>query len=106
MITVTRADSGQTIEVRMGDLIVVRLDENPTTGYSWGLDENLEDNVYLQNSDFTRPEKAVSGAGGQRNFTFEARKKGPADLTFKRWRQWEGDTSIVERFGFMVRVVE
>ncbi|MFZ0135056.1 MAG: protease inhibitor I42 family protein [Desulfobacterales bacterium] len=106
MVTVTGADNGRTIEVQTGDRIVVRLDENPTTGYSWALDGDAGESVFLQDSDFTRPENTVPGAGGQRRFTFAARRKGPADLAFKRWRQWEGDKSVVERFGFKVRVIE
>ncbi|MFZ0614037.1 MAG: protease inhibitor I42 family protein [Desulfobacterales bacterium] len=102
----TRVDDGNTIEVRKGDRIVVRLDENPTTGYSWALDKDAGDSVALQNSDFSRPGETVPGAGGQRDFTFAARNEGSANLIFKRWRQWEGDTSIVERVGFTVRVVD
>lgn len=35
MLALTAADSGRSIKVRDGDVIVLRLDENPTTGFRW-----------------------------------------------------------------------
>jgi hypothetical protein len=32
---VTDADKGGTVEIKMGDVLEVRLNSNPTTGYEW-----------------------------------------------------------------------
>ena len=106
VVTLTPADNGKTVDVHKGNKIVVQIDENLTTGYSWALDKDVGDSVSLQNSDFTPAGKAGIGAGGQRIFTFVACKEGAAVIKFKRWREWEGDKSIADRFGFTIRVVE
>ena len=38
VVSLTKANNGQSIEVRQGDEIIVRLPENPTTGYGWHID--------------------------------------------------------------------
>jgi predicted secreted protein len=35
-VTVTKARSGGTVTLKAGDKLVVRLAENPSTGYTWG----------------------------------------------------------------------
>ena len=37
-VSLTKANNGQSIEVRQGDEIILRLPENPTTGYGWHID--------------------------------------------------------------------
>jgi inhibitor of cysteine peptidase len=38
------------------------------------------------------------GRGGTRTFTFIGKNAGTVDLQLKLWREWEGDSSIRERF--------
>ena len=102
--TLTQADSGKSIVVAPGDLITIRLPENPTTGYRWAVDKADTAAVSLQNEDFTPPAGGGVGAGGEKTVTFEAKKAGSAEITLKRWRDWEGDASITDRFGVTVQV--
>jgi predicted secreted protein len=37
-VSLTKANNGQSIEVRQGDEIILRLPENPTTRYRWHID--------------------------------------------------------------------
>ena len=37
---VTDADKGATVEIKMGDVLEVRLNSNPTTGYMWYVHSN------------------------------------------------------------------
>ena len=48
-------------------------------------------------SPVSRPGRPI-GAGGTRTFTFIAKNAGTVDLQLKLWREWEGDSSIRERF--------
>jgi Chagasin family peptidase inhibitor I42 len=49
-ITLTRAD----VETRAGDTLVVRLGENPTTGYQWAIETLNADAVVLQSVEYLR----------------------------------------------------
>ncbi|WP_287660257.1 MULTISPECIES: protease inhibitor I42 family protein [unclassified Microcystis] len=52
-IVILDSDRGKTFEVRAGDLIAIRLAENPTTSYRWeisGVDNQL---VKFPSSDYT-----------------------------------------------------
>ena len=103
-MTLTRGDNGKTIEVQAGDNVVVRLEENPTTGFVWAIDQDNDDILPLQNSDYTMAPSAGIGGGGQRSLTFKAQKAGTVSLQLKLWREWEGDRSITERFFVTVQV--
>ena len=103
-ITLTEADNGRTIDVPQGAEVLIRLEENPTTGYRWAFD--LDDDAVLapQASDLASAPGAAVGGGGSRTFTFTAGQPGTAHLQFKLWREWEGDSSIVERYGVTIAV--
>jgi inhibitor of cysteine peptidase len=105
-ITLTQADDGNAVDARVGGHLVVRLDENPTTGYRWALEESDEAVIALQHVEYVRSRDAAVGGGGQRIWTFVARKPGMATLHFKLWRAWEGDASIGQRFTATLNVQE
>lgn len=105
-LTLTRIDSGKVVETHAGDTLVVRLDENPTTGYRWALEPLNADAVVLHSVEYLRASGAAVGGGGERRFTFNAQRAGTATVQLKLWRAWEGDASIVERFTVTVQVQE
>jgi predicted secreted protein len=92
--------SGRTVEVGVGEIIVVRLNENPTTGYRWtvtsakGLD---------QIGGHFKASGAI-GAAGVREFQFRLAKVGSYELRIKNWREWEGESSIINLFDVKVLV--
>lgn len=97
-LSITEADKGKTLEVRRDDLIVVRLPENPTTGYRWALDEDQHEILFLEKSEFSLPKSPKVGGGGTRIFTFRAKRAGTAQIRLKNWRDWEGEASVIDRF--------
>ena len=105
-IMLLRSDNGKTIPICVDDTVVIRLDENPTTGYQWAIEERDEAEVALQSADYTRSRSAGVGGGGQRIWTFRAKRTGVVTLQLKLWRAWEGDPSIVERFTITLQVHE
>jgi inhibitor of cysteine peptidase len=104
MVTITQADNGKTIELKTGDSLVVRLDENPTTGYRWAVEQGIDDIFNPPGSQFDKNPDAKTGAGGTRVFTFQALKPGKTSLKIKHWRAWQGDNSITHRFGVEIQV--
>ena len=103
-ITLTEADKGKTIAVQQGTEILIRLNENPTTGYRWAIDQSDDTVLPLQSSNFSSSPSAAVGAGGARLFTFTAKQPGTVHLQFKRWREWLGDSSIIERYDVTIQV--
>lgn len=103
-------DKDKTLNISVGKRFVIRLDENPTTGYVWAIDGKTE-LLGLESSDYvsdTPPNKNgevhIVGGGGQRSFTFVAQKAGTVTLKLKHWRSWEGDASIVDTFSIPVQI--
>ena len=100
-IELTSADDGRTIAATPGDEIVVLLAENATTGYRWqaqvhGVAVELEADGYRPPS-LPQPSQPVFGRGGQREFRFRVLAPGSAVLELKLWREWEGESSALER---------
>jgi predicted secreted protein len=87
----TFGEKDTTIAVDEGQTFVIRLVENPTTGYQWS--HVIADEGIIQ---FTKEEyKADSqdtnlvGGGGIKDITFKAAKKGTTTITLTNERSWE-----------------
>ena len=107
-VSVTKANNGQSIEVRQGDEIILRLPENPTTGYRWHIDraDGLEQAMseHTTGSDQRDPNPRF-GQGGVREFRFRAKEPGARRLELKHWREWEGERSVTERFSVGIGIL-
>ena len=103
------SDNGQAVTVRQGDEILLRLDENPTTGYRWELAPIDSPAVGFVRTDLdtTEPEREPDrrlGRGGTRAFRFDARAAGRARIALKYWQPWSGEDSVEGRFTIDVDV--
>lgn len=101
-VIATAKDNGGTLHAHVGDELLVRLPEAPGTGFRWQIDVSPV-NLSLRHDAF---DPIGSGVGGQgtRTFAFHAQSSGSAQLGLKRWREWEGDKSVAERFDAAVHV--
>jgi predicted secreted protein len=86
-VELTAADANTSRAVVVGDEIVVRLPETPTTGYQWhpevdGRALQLVDDQY-------EIEQQPRGAAGLHRFTFRALRDGPTVLKLVERRAWE-----------------
>jgi inhibitor of cysteine peptidase len=102
-VRLTEADTGRTLDVGLGDEIVVRLNENPTTGYRWQV-ERVSGPLEPCGDSFELVPDAQLGTGGVRVLCFRAVSPGSAHLELKHWQAWEGDRSIDRRFMIDVKV--
>ena len=93
-------DSGRTVKVKSGEVITIRLVENPTTGYRWAVEagSGLE-----QVEDQNEPGGRI-GAAGVRVLQFHAKSIGTHELRLKNWREWEGAPSVIGRFNAWIVV--
>ena len=98
-------ESGQQIELAPGDSLVVTLDSNATTGFSWSVagisDEDVVDEV---SNEYQAPDSELMGAGGQEVWTFEAIDEGTSTIEMQYSRSWETDVEPAETFTVTVVV--
>lgn len=86
----------------------IRLEENPTTGYSWQYtvaDDNIavvEDDEYVENQ---TPE-GWTGAGGEHTYRVSGISAGETTITFKYARPWEIDKAPEKEITFNLKVNE
>ena len=87
----TYTDSGQTIDIDVGQQFVIALGSNPTTGYGWqeSYDETMLELV--KKSYEEGAEEGVVGAGGVEYFRFKALERGETEITLTYKRPWEED---------------
>ena len=98
------SDQNRTVDVALGDTLLLALPENPTTGHLWALDRPEASPVTVLSSEFSRPQADRMGAPGVRSLRLKPTQAGTLQLRLKRWRPWEGDPSVVERFDLTVQV--
>jgi predicted secreted protein len=65
-IVVTRSGQGGTIDARLGDVIVLRLEENLTTGYGWEIVSGEGTILALKGSTYSEAAGIAMGRGGIR----------------------------------------
>ena len=93
-MTLNEQDNGRAIELNAGDVLNLNLKENPSTGYKWVIESGGE--LELISDNYQGGE--ALGAGGVHEFQFRAPGHGSHELRLKNLREWEGDSSITERF--------
>ena len=109
MIEISDTDPRSSFQLALNEELVVRLPENPTTGYLWQFTQSGTgalkevENRYIAG---TEPRGGpVPGAGGQRVIRFVAEKKGSVQLEAIHRREWEPPTKDLQRrvFSLVVR---
>lgn len=100
-LTVDVTANGELVELPQDQLLIVQLQSNPSTGYSWGVIEcdlsvlqPLGDPEYVS----SQPGKQVTGGGGWEVFRFQPQAAGQTHLKMGYRRPWEQDVEPVETF--------
>lgn len=101
----TESDNGRTVTVNSGETFVIRLAENPTTGYSWNMTvgKGLE-----QLSDQYTPNEVpamVVGSGGYHEWAIKASAPGTYTISGVYKRPWEPMVGDEQKFTITVNVV-
>ena len=103
-VNLDAGDDGSQVEINAGQTLVVSLEGNPTTGYTWEAAE-LDDQVLRQvgETEF-KPDSDAIGAGGVQTLRFEAMNSGQTTLKLVYHRPWEEDVEPAEIFSVQVVV--
>jgi inhibitor of cysteine peptidase len=104
-VRLTEADSQRQVVVSSGDVVEVRLPENPTTGYRWHAEMEPPGGLLAEED---RMEAGVGGsqpgAGGTRVLSFRTGSPGVVRLRLKLRREWEAETPVQAQHEFSIEV--
>ncbi|MDD3429269.1 MAG: protease inhibitor I42 family protein [Oscillospiraceae bacterium] len=69
--------------------LTVELEANPTTGYCWSYEMDVQDVLVEQKQEYVEANKDLMGAGGVQRYVFGAKNDGTVVITFTYKRPWE-----------------
>jgi inhibitor of cysteine peptidase len=98
------ADAGSTVDLQIGDIVLISLEGNPSTGYSWNVVQGDLAVVRLAGEPTFAPASSALGAGGTLTYRFEAQDTGQTTLELAYDRPFEPDTPPLQTFAITVRV--
>jgi inhibitor of cysteine peptidase len=88
-------DNNKTMQLDVGDGIVVTLPENATTGYQWALSSFTNEILALEGTEGISAAPGPPGAGGSGSvFRFRAKAQGHGNICLKLWRGFESDDAV------------
>lgn len=101
---VTETQNGKTVVVAAGAPLVIALESNPSTGYSWRLSKNDAAVVKFLDQSAFPPARPVPGAPGRQLFKFKAIAPGTDSIELEYLRPWEKGVAPAKRFSISVTV--
>ena len=107
-VNVSISDNSEQIELEQEQILVVTLESNPSTGYSWELIEDpnsiLEQVGDVEFKPVEQTDPPMVGAGGWEIFRFKAVSTGQMTLNLVYRRSWETDAEPANTFSIDVVV--
>jgi len=107
-VDVDEKDADSQVELEQGQILVVTLESNPTTGYRWEQVESQESYLEQMGEAEFKPsqtgEPPLVGAGGWEIFRFKAISAGQMTLQLVYHRSWEEGVEPLKTFSLQVVV--
>jgi inhibitor of cysteine peptidase len=100
-VTITAADAARSIHLNVGEELVLKLENNPSTGYSWFLNEAKHPGLVSLGKPTYTDQASMPGAGGIEWWNFRAVDRGVQSLRFEYRRPWEKKPPV-KRVDFLV----
>lgn len=104
-IVVAESDRGRTVDVRPGDVIAIRIEENLTTGYGWEIEPGEDTVLALKESSYVEAAGMAMGRHGTRLLRFVALAQGSQEVRLQLRRPWDPPGKAIEQFGITIRVL-
>jgi len=104
VVKVNEAQDGSAVALKVGSELMVVLDANPTTGYTWGVDAVDESVLAAQGEPAFEASSDKIGAGGKMTLRFQALGAGETALRLVYHRPWEQDEPPAGVFTLQVTV--
>lgn len=96
---------GKVNKLAVGDIGIITLSGNPTTGYTWHYEISDESVISpVCQSYITSAREGIVGAGGIYGWSYRALKAGETTITFRYYRDLEGQASAAQTAVFKISV--
>jgi len=100
-IYVNSTSNGATVTIPTNGQVIVRLNENPTTGFSWNA--TVSKGLSVISDTFYPPETTLVGAGGYREWTLGMESPGTYTFNATYVRPWEGQSPTSDTFNLTIK---
>jgi inhibitor of cysteine peptidase len=103
-IMVDSTMNGASVELKKGQLMVLKLPSNPTTGFDWEI-VSIDPSIIKQSGEMSyKSDSKLAGSGGVDTWTFEAASSGTTRLVLSYHRSWEKDVEPLQVFNLDIVV--
>ncbi len=106
-VRLNNGDNGKTVKVAVDGTVVLTLESNPTTGFSWnGADKVDKDILKLERNDYKQNENPgrLVGVGGRTTIVYRALRKGKAKIDLTYMQPWNPDSEFNTKYSVTVEV--
>jgi inhibitor of cysteine peptidase len=103
-VTVTEKDNNSSVDLSVGDILVVELKGNPSTGFQWQQIEPDAAIVRQMGEPEFKPDSSALGSPGKVDLRFEAVGSGEMELQLAYQRPFEPQTPAANTFNINVTV--
>ena len=103
-VPVTEKDDGKTISARVGDTILLKLQENPSTGYTWTL--SVTPGLIVTEDQHTPSILRRIGAPGMREWQIRVTGSGDQTVSVVYVRPWEPMENSAREFTLFIKISE
>lgn len=103
-VYVNSTANGQIVSVPMGDRVLVRLTENPTTGYTWNA--TASKGLDIISDKYVAPDATLMGAPGHHDWLLSPQTVDTYTFKAVNFRSWEGVKAADETFSTVILVTK
>jgi len=100
-VFVNSTANGKIITIPSSERVMVALNENPTTGYSWNA--TVSKGLTIVSDNYIAPNTTLVGAGGYHEWILSPDTVGTYTFKAVYMRSWEGATATDETFGIVIQ---
>ena len=103
-IVVGLGDAGRSLTINPGDVVIVEVEENLGTGYSWAVVDDGGGVLSLIESTHIPAPQQLMGAPGTHRFRFSPARAGTGTLELHLRRPWESSRAPAQRLRLPITV--